>query len=78
MTYEINEKNKLTNPLYETFDRLGCWFCPKQSLHSLQKVREMYPELWEKMLEWDQVSPVKFSPNYTVAELETRFSNIAV
>ena len=74
MTHEINERNNLTNPLYEIFDRLGCWFCPKQSIKSLAKVRELYPELWAKMLEWDKESPVKFSPQYTLADIEKRLS----
>lgn len=73
MTYEINKKNGLVNPLYNIFDRLGCWFCPKQSIKSLKKVRALYPELWNKMLDMDKVSPCQFSPKYSLQELEQRF-----
>lgn len=33
----------LVNPLYEKFDRLGCWWCPKQSIKSLRSLFINYP-----------------------------------
>jgi 3'-phosphoadenosine 5'-phosphosulfate sulfotransferase (PAPS reductase)/FAD synthetase len=63
----------LLNPLYSKFNRLGCWFCPKQPLYALKIIREQYPEYWSKMLEWEKDSPVKFKPNYTLEQLEHRF-----
>lgn len=68
------KKRELTNPLYEKFRRLGCWFCPKQNLDSLRVLRHDYPDLWKRMLAWDKDSPGPFKPNYTVYSLDQRFS----
>ena len=51
----LNEKG-LFNPLYVNFNRLGCWFCQKQSVSSLYVVWKNYPDLWKKMMWWDQES----------------------
>lgn len=67
------KKRDMLNPLYQKFKRLGCWFCPKQSLDSLRVLRRDYPEYWSMLLEWDKESPVTFRPNCTVAELDQRF-----
>lgn len=68
----LTDRNIL-NPLYAKFSRLGCWCCPKQSLQSLKVLRKEYPDLWNKLLEYDKYSPVSFKPNYTVKQLEERF-----
>lgn len=67
------KKRDMLNPLYKKFKRLGCWFCPKQSLDSLRILRHDYPELWRMMLAWDEESPRTFKPDCTVCNLETRF-----
>lgn len=70
---EFLKKRNLLNPLYEKFKRLGCFFCPKQSLDSLRILRHDYPDLWEMMLQWDLESPRPFKPDYTVHELDLKF-----
>lgn len=72
---EFLKKRELDNKLYEKFDRLGCWFCPKQSLKSLRILRNDYPQLWTKLLEWQRDSEVPFKPDYTIFDLEERFEN---
>lgn len=72
---EFLKERNLLNPLYEKFNRLGCWFCPKQSLKSLRILRRDYPELWNMLLKWQLDSEVKFKPNYTVQQLDERFEN---
>ena len=49
----LNSKG-LFNPLYVNFDRLGCFFCQKQSQKSLFVLWKNYPKLWKKMLWWDK------------------------
>ena len=71
---EFLEKRDMLNPLYRKFRRLGCWFCVKQSLESLRVLRRDYPEYWAMLLEWDKESFRTFKPEYTVADLERRFS----
>lgn len=72
---EFLKERNLLNPLYEKFNRLGCWFCPKQRLKSLRILRRDYPELWNMLLKWQLDSEVKFKPNYTVQQLDERFEN---
>ena len=38
------------NPLYEQgFDRIGCWLCPSASMADFQRLREIHPELSERL-----------------------------
>jgi len=43
----LNKKG-LFNPLYVNFNRLGCYWCPKQSESSLFVLWKNYPILWNK------------------------------
>lgn len=75
MCYKWCEDNDLLSPDYQHSDRSGCWFCPKQRLEQLRHLRHNHPELWTKMLEWDNHSPVTFKPNkHTVADYDARFA----
>ena len=40
--------------LYEHFRRVSCFCCPLQRIGELKTVRRHYPDLWAKMLEWDE------------------------
>lgn len=43
-------KNARYNPLYEEgFDRIGCWLCPSASMADFSRLREIHPELSEKL-----------------------------
>lgn len=54
--------------------RLGCWFCHNQRLSELRRLRKEYPDLWERLLELDEVSTCSFKPNkVTVQQLDDRF-----
>ncbi len=38
------------NPLYEEgFDRIGCWLCPSASMADFSRLREIHPELSQKL-----------------------------
>lgn len=69
----IKEKG-LYNPLYDKFKRLGCWFCVKQGLDSLRVMRKDYPEYWQMLLDWQKDSEVKFRTDYSIQQLEEKFS----
>lgn len=62
------------NGLYEKFDRLSCWCCPFKSLKELRILRKEYPDLWEQLKEMDKHTYRKFRPDYTVEELEEKFT----
>lgn len=71
---EFLEKRNLDNPLYKNHKRLGCWFCPKQNIKTLEILKNEYPELWEKLLQWQRDSPFPFRINTTVYDLDKRFT----
>ena len=60
---------------YEIFSRVSCWCCPLQPLDELRKLRKFYPELWEELRQMDlRQQGCKFKADYTVEDLEERFS----
>lgn len=67
------QKLDMLNPLYERFDRLGCYLCPKQNLKSLESLYRYYPELWTKLKKYEKEDPKGFRPDITLDELEVRF-----
>lgn len=60
--------------LYELFSRVSCWCCPLQPLEELRKLRRHFPELWEELKEMDRRTWRKFRSDYSVEELEKRFT----
>ena len=60
--------------LYDIFHRVSCWCCPLQSLDELRKLRKHFPELWEKLRDWDSSTWRTFLKHYSVEQLETRFA----
>jgi len=68
----LKEKG-LHNPLYNKFNRLGCWCCPKQSLKSLRVLYREYPDLWKKLEKYQISSRTKFRIDYSVEELKIKF-----
>ena len=61
------------SPIYDTFDRDGCWFCPKQSLKSLKIIYQKYPEYWQQLKKWQKDSPVPFKPHMAINDIELKF-----
>ncbi len=72
--FEFLKERNLENPLYKRRERLGCWFCPKQRIGTLEILKNEYPELWEKLLQWQRDSPYPFKPTMTVFDLDKRFT----
>ena len=71
---EICRANDLLSPAYNGGrERLGCWFCHNQRVGELQRLRREHPELWDKLMELDAVSPVKFKPDYRLSYYDARF-----
>jgi len=52
--WEYIKANSLPiNPLYEHFERVGCWCCPFRTNNDWKKIKELFPEkanLFEKIL----------------------------
>lgn len=71
---EICKKYDLLSPIYETSFRGGCWFCVKQNLKQLKHLYKTYPELWQKLKDLEKDSHNTFRPDYTIKQLEEKFS----
>lgn len=76
--YQICKNIGLLAPTYLQSKRSGCWFCHAQPIAQLRILRKEYPELWEKLLEWDRVSPIPFRHGkkhgiHTVHDFDKRF-----
>lgn len=71
---EIAEELGMLSPVYQNSFRDGCWFCHYQGREQMRFLRKNYPELWEKLLEWDSDSPVCFKAcGHTVRDFDRRF-----
>ena len=60
--------------LYQMFKRVSCWCCPLQSLNELRKLRKYFPDLWEELRDMDKRTYRQFRADFSVEELEERFS----
>ena len=62
----------LEHPLQSKFKRTGCWLCQKQSLKSLKSLYLHYPELWNKLKQYEKDSPHGFKPNFSLDQFENK------
>ena len=62
------------NGLYRYFKRVSCWCCPLQNMSSLRTLRKYYPQLWQNLKAMDAKAPYTFKPDYSVNDLERRFT----
>lgn len=72
--FKICERGGCLSPAYNNGrTRLGCWFCHNQRINELRRLRKEHPELWEKLLALDEVSPCRFTSRSTVKQFDERF-----
>ena len=56
----------IPHTIYEKgFKRLGCIFCPNMSKNDLFTIFKNYPEIWDKLLDYERISPRKMRGNGT-------------
>ena len=68
------KERDLLSPIYTSSARGGCWFCHNQGVDQLRLLRQNYPQLWDRLLQWDKDSPVKFKPDgREVRDYDERF-----
>lgn len=76
-SFRFCESQGVLLPTYYYGSRDGCWFCPKQNLDKLCRLRFYYPDLWNKLLDLDTIVNARggysFRPNCTVHDLDCRF-----
>lgn len=61
------------NGLYEHFDRVSCYCCPLKRVNEYRVLYNDFPDLWQNLREMDKEAHNKFTPRYTVDELEKWF-----
>lgn len=59
--------------LYDHFDRVSCWCCPLKNLKELRQLYEYYPDLWQKLREWDEKTWNDYKNGWPIWKLEYRF-----
>ena len=64
------------NGLYNRFYRVSCFCCPLQSIKELYMLYSFYPDLWQKLIDYDSRQTNRFRKDYTLQELEKRFSDL--
>lgn len=74
--YDFCYENGVLNPLYNYFDRLGCYLCPKQSEKSLRTLKEYFPDQWNELVGYCKdtcapkfVSPGQFNIKFNLKDL---------
>jgi len=79
---KILESIDMVNPLYEFYDRTGCYFCIKQGMRARYVLYKKYPEQWEymkgieeKLQSMDNVLNDRWFMEYTLLEHEEVFNN---
>ncbi len=63
--------------LYKHFKRVSCFCCPLQQLAELRVLRHEFPDLWQKMVDWDdrcKGNNPGFKMYDTVMDLDRRFA----
>lgn len=66
--YDFLDQRNLLSDVHKKFNRTGCWCCPKQSIKSLIVLKNEYPDLWNKLIEYDTNSK-GIRPNLNLNEL---------
>lgn len=72
-TYSLCSKYDMLSPIYEHFQRNGCWFCPNQSYTQLEYLRKHHPELWQRLLDLQKLSEFPFRIGEPMEKIEHRF-----
>ena len=81
-TKEELQKMGMLNPLYEHFDRTGCFMCPKVGIQQYYTLWRFYPDTWKwlrkeekKLRKLGNVFNSQFSIEYSIKEMEKIFSS---
>lgn len=75
----------LVNPLYDNFERTGCYFCPYQKVRGFYLLWKLHPKQWEYMVEledklnsidnYQNVINPQWNIRYSMMEMERAFKS---
>lgn len=74
MAYDMCKSAGLLSPIYTYRKRTGCWFCHNQSIRDLNNLHDIHPELYDKLMDMESDSPIKFRTDYTLSDLHNQFN----
>lgn len=60
--------------LYKIFHRVSCWCCPLKGLDEMRALRKNFPDLWEKLQQWQRQTWRNFRSDYSAEQLEAKFA----
>ncbi len=63
------KKKNMFNPLYQKFNRLGCYFCPNNNKQTLYSIWKYYPNIWEELKYWEKENKKLRNKNIWYKEL---------
>ena len=79
---EILKEIDLVNPLYDNFERTGCFFCPYQKLRGFYLLWKLHPDRWKYMADMenklnsmDDVINPQWNIRYSMYEMENSFNS---
>ena len=70
---EYLKEKGLYNNLYDYFNRMGCFWCPKQPIPSLRSLWRYFPYYWRELRRMEEECNRPFKCGYPAWELERRF-----
>lgn len=75
--WEENKNGQIVE-LYDYLDRVSCVCCRNKNLKELESIFIDFPKYWKKLKEMQKETTIQFRKNYSLEELEFRFSNKTV
>lgn len=76
------KREGLFPPIYKLLERYGvnshrsgCFICPFVSIPSARMIFWEFPDVWQKIEEYEKDAPLRWKPNYTAANLRLRFES---
>ena len=61
--------------MYEHLDRLSCMYCLNKNLKELRNIKKHYPEVWERLKEYQSKTNLPYKNNgTTIFDIEKRFA----
>lgn len=80
MARELCERYDLLSPIYEIYNRNGCWFCPNTRMRDLLRLKQNHPDLWgelKQLSKTENLCSYGFKWGKTVEQVDKRLTYMA-
>lgn len=78
--FKLCAEHDLLSPIYTHCRRNGCWFCPNASDAELRHMIVNHPELFDRLIEWEQEENVfhrRLTRKESPSEIKMRLSGVS-